>query len=75
MVVQWLRIHMPVQGTWVPSQAREDPTCLGATKPSLCNKRSHHREKPLRLESSPCPPQLERATGSSEGRHSQKQLN
>ena len=61
MVVQWLRIHVPMQGTWVPSQAREDPTCLGATKPLLCSKRSHHSEEPLRLESRPCPPQLERA--------------
>ena len=33
LVVQWLRIHLPVQGTWVWSLVREDPTCRGATKP------------------------------------------
>ena len=32
-MVQWLRIHLPMQGTWVPSLIREDPTCRGATKP------------------------------------------
>ena len=58
MVVQWLRIHLPMQGIWVQSQIREDPTCHEAI--SLCtttealeplepvpgNKRSHHNEKP-----------------------------
>ena len=33
LVAQWLRIHLPMQGTWVRSLAREDPTCRGATKP------------------------------------------
>ena len=33
LVVQWLRIHLPVQGTWVRALVREDPTCHGATKP------------------------------------------
>ena len=33
LVVQWLRIHLPMQGTWVWSVVREDPTCRGATKP------------------------------------------
>ena len=32
LVAQWLRICLPMQGTWVPSLAWEDPTCLGATK-------------------------------------------
>ena len=32
-VVQWLRIHLAVQGTRVPSLVREDPTWHGATKP------------------------------------------
>ena len=75
---QWLRIRLPMQGTWVRALVREDPTCHGATKPVrhncwacalepashnywacvpqllkpayleplLCNKRSHHNEKP-----------------------------
>ena len=33
LVVQWLRIHLPVQGTRVQALVREDPTCRGATKP------------------------------------------
>ena len=33
LVAQWLRIRLPVQGTWVRALAREDPTCCGATKP------------------------------------------
>ena len=56
LVFQWLRIQLPVQGTWVQSLVREDPTCLGATKPVchnyrarilqpvLQNKRSHRNE-------------------------------
>ena len=66
LVVQWLRICLPMQGTQVRALVREDPTCHGATKPMrhnywprepqllkpahlepmLCNKRSHHNEKP-----------------------------
>ena len=30
LVVQWLRIHLPTQGTRVPSLAWKDPTCRGA---------------------------------------------
>ena len=33
MVAQWLRIHLPKQGTWVQSLVREDSTCHGAIKP------------------------------------------
>ena len=33
LVEQWLRIRLPVQGTWVRALVREDPTCCGATKP------------------------------------------
>ena len=35
MVAQWLRIHLPVQGTRVRVRALvwEDPTCRRATKP------------------------------------------
>ena len=33
LVVQWLRIRLPMQGTWVRAPVREDPTCRGATKP------------------------------------------
>ena len=32
LVVQWIRICLPTQGTWVQSLVREDPTCGGARK-------------------------------------------
>ena len=31
--VQWLRIHLPMQGTWVHTLVREHSTGLSATKP------------------------------------------
>ena len=37
LVVQWLRIHLPLQGTQAPFLVREDLTCLGATKP-VCHR-------------------------------------
>ena len=37
LVVQWLRIHLPMQGTWVRALAQEEPTCHGATKPVCRN--------------------------------------
>ena len=37
LVMQWLRIHLPMQGTWVRSLVWEDPTCPGATKPMYHN--------------------------------------
>ena len=33
LVAQWLRIHLPMQGTQVRSLVWEDPTCHEATKP------------------------------------------
>ena len=36
LVVHWLRIYLPIQGTWV-DLVWEDPTCLGATKPESYN--------------------------------------
>ena len=32
LVVQWLRIHLPMQGTRVRALVLEDPTCCGAAK-------------------------------------------
>ena len=78
LVAQWLRIHLPMQGTRISALVQEDPTCRRAAKPvhhnywacsleptshnywawvpqllkpthlepELCNKRSHHNEKP-----------------------------
>ena len=37
LVAQWIRIYLPMQGTWVQSLISEDPTCLGATKPVCHN--------------------------------------
>ena len=34
-VVQWLRIGLPVQGTWAQSLVLEDPTCYRTTKPCV----------------------------------------
>ena len=33
LVAQWLRVCLPMQGTWVRALVREDPTCRGATGP------------------------------------------
>ena len=44
LVAQWLRVHLPMQGTRIRALVREDPTCRGATKPrasqllSLCSR-------------------------------------
>ena len=37
LVAQWLRIHLPMQGTQVQASVWEDPTCCGATKPMCHN--------------------------------------
>ena len=41
LVAQWLRIHLPMQGTWVWALVQEDPTCRGATKPVHHNYWAH----------------------------------
>ena len=40
LVAQWLRIHLPMQGTRVRALVPEDPTCRGATKPMGHNYRA-----------------------------------
>ena len=37
LVVQWLRISLPMQGTQVQALVQEDPTCCRATKPERHN--------------------------------------
>ena len=32
-MAQWLRVHLPMQGTRVRAPVREDPTCRGAAGP------------------------------------------
>ena len=36
-MVQWLRTHLPMQGTQVQSPVWEDPACHRAAKPVCCN--------------------------------------
>ena len=38
---QWIRICLPIQGTWVRSLVQEDPTRLGAAKPVRYNTWAH----------------------------------
>ena len=42
LVAQWLRIHLPMQGTRVRALVQEDPTCHRATKPVCHNYWSPH---------------------------------
>ena len=37
LVAQWLRIHLPMQGTWVQALVWENPTRRRATKPMRHN--------------------------------------
>ena len=52
LVAQWLRIRLPMQGTWVPSLVWEDPTSSRATKPLRHNywARMPQILKPVHLE-------------------------
>ena len=45
-VCQWLRICLPMQGTWVQSLVWEDSTCHGATEPAHCNYWSQRAPEP-----------------------------
>ena len=37
LVLQWLRVCLPMQGTWVRSLVQQDSTCCGAAKPVCHN--------------------------------------
>ena len=37
LLARWLRIHLPMQGTWVRALVREDPKCGGENKPMSHN--------------------------------------
>ena len=41
LVIQWLRICLPMQGTWVPSLVQEDFTCHRAARPLHHNTETH----------------------------------
>ena len=75
LVAQWLRIHLPMQGTQVRAMVWEDPTCRRATKPRRHNYWArapqllkHHNYWSLRTrtKSSPCSHNKRKPTCSSE---------
>ena len=54
LLMQWIRICLPMQGTWVWSLVREYSTCHGASKPMCHNYRAclcsrAHELQPLNL--------------------------
>ena len=61
LVAQWLRIRLPMQGTWVWALVREDPTCRRATKPVCHNYRACALE-PTGHNCWACEPQLLKPT-------------
>ena len=54
-MVQWIRIHLPVQGLRVQSLVQEDPTCLEVGKP-MCRyyEKSHTLEPKSRTTEPEC---------------------
>ena len=52
LVAQWIRIHLPMQKTWVPSLLQEDSTYGGATEPSGLRPARSRAHEPQRM--SPC---------------------
>ena len=84
LVVYWLRICLPMQGTPVRSLVWEDSTCHRATKsmchnywahvldPRLHGKRSHCNEKPITTKTGSRSPQPEKACTAMRTPHSQK---
>ena len=55
LAVQWLRICLAMQGTWIRSLVQEDSTCCGAAKPT------HHNYWACTLEPSLCNAKLPQA--------------
>ena len=87
MVVQWLRVCLPVQGTQFDPQSRKIPytmeqlslctTIIEACTlvPVLHNKRCHHNGKPsprTAKKSGPCSLQMEKVYAVTKTQHSQK---
>ena len=75
LVVQWLRICLPIQGTWVQSLVWDDPTCHVTTKPRRHNywawaprvpalqarEATTMRSPCTSMKRNPCSPQLEKS--------------
>ena len=87
LVVQWLRIRLPMQGTRVRALVWEDPTCCGATGPVSHNYWAYasgacapQQERPptvrgprTAIKSGPRSPQLEKSPRTeTKTQHSQK---
>ena len=49
LVVQWLRICLPTQGTWVRSLLQEDSTSCRPTKPERRKNQAHALEPVLSI--------------------------
>ena len=72
-VIRWLRVYLPMQGTWVPSPVQDEAdephwACVlkqlkpAHLEPVLHNKRGTAVRSPYpAMKSSPCLPQLEKA--------------
>ena len=75
LVVQWLRIRLPVQGTQVRSLVQEDSTCRRATKPMRHNYQARapcFTTRAVTAMRSPRSPQLEKACAAMKTQCSQK---
>ena len=59
-MIQWLRIHLPIQGTQVQSPVQEDSTCCRAARLVHHNSREDTaaRSQSAALKSSPPPPAM-----------------
>ena len=76
-MVQWLRIYLPMQGTWVRFLVQKDFTCCKATKP-MCHTtearvptaRAPQQEKPPQQEA--CKPQVAPAHRNKRKAHAQQ---
>ena len=66
LVVQWIRICLPMQGTWVWSLVQEDSTCRGANTAPVPQLSPHSRAHVLQLlkptHPRVCAPQIREAT-------------
>ena len=82
LVVQWLRICLPMQWTRVWSLVQKDPSCCGATKPAshsyLCStarEATAMRGSYATAKRSPCSLQLEKAPGQQQRPRTAKKIN
>ena len=90
LVVQWLRICLPLRGTWIESLVWEDSTCCwaaefmrhnywspGTLESTRGNKRNCNSEKPAQhsQRGAPAHCNLRKGPAATKTRHSQKYIN